>query len=193
MAIRQGSHKTAHPNAFAGHLQPRRGCVLGRLPVVPAQKDRPRPAGAATGWVPARFGWPAHAYRCESQVRWLPCSEDAQAVMLGEVLVVLQVERCEGDVVGKAAGGDPHVAFLGPRQVSAAPCPSDAPGLRSCRWPGEPGGVRMVRRRSTVRFRKGSPGQGLDSHAEPRTSLLRGANRGAVPGIAGLSPHREEV
>jgi hypothetical protein len=80
-------------------------------------------------WLGARSAPPLStslgSYRRMFPVMWLLRSEDAQAVMLREIPVVLEVQRCERHFVGEAACCDPHV-------VDRAGPPAQARALAVC-------------------------------------------------------------
>ena len=63
-----------------------------------------------------------HVVACRFQVVWLLRSEDGQAVVFGEVLVVFKVQGGERDFVGEAAGRDPHVVDRAGSPASGGCC-----------------------------------------------------------------------
>ena len=69
---------------------------------------------------------------CRFQAARLLRPEDPQAVMLGEVLVVLEVQRGERRFVGEAAGRDPHVVDRAGAPASAGCCGQDSPDGGYC-------------------------------------------------------------
>jgi hypothetical protein len=72
-------------------------------------------AGPVECLAQARAVVAGHVVACRLQVVWLLHSEDEQAVIFGEVLVVFEVQGGERDFVGEAAGRDPHVVdWAGP-------------------------------------------------------------------------------
>jgi hypothetical protein len=69
---------------------------------------------------------------CRFQAARLLRPEDGQAVMFGEVLVVLEVQRGEGRFVGEAAGRDPHVVDRAGPSAAAGCCGQAAPDRGNC-------------------------------------------------------------
>jgi hypothetical protein len=59
--------------------------------------------------------------------------------MFCEVLVVLEVQRCEGHFVGEAAGGDPHVVDRPGSSAQAGLCGQAAPDGGDCLVAGQDG------------------------------------------------------
>jgi hypothetical protein len=87
--------------------------------------------GSAAGGVWEGCGWSGSGCR-RFQAVWLLRPEDPQAVMFGEVLVVLEVQRCERRLVGEAASRDPHVVDRAWPPASAGCCGQDPPDGGNC-------------------------------------------------------------
>jgi hypothetical protein len=84
-----------------------------------------------------------HVVACRLQVVWLLHSEDEQAVIFGEVLVVFEVQGGERRFVGEAAGRDPHVVDRAGPPALAGGCGQAPPDGGDGLIPGQDGDARQ--------------------------------------------------